>query len=249
MTSPSNTIRCTACGAEHQTTTTACPNCGGMLLVTAPFMGGGLRPSGSVECVADNPTPGGSAIQYVSPGGMYSHSTHSPTGIDVTLKGPVDIGRRSDTTVADRAVDLLRANGHEVRLITHTDALGEDRRVNCDGRTLAVQVIGVPTAPGFLADASRGSATTSWSVDQAADRVTEAVAKKAAHYSASDRAGMLLTVDIRVAGQLSSPEVVRNIEARHGDLPRLHGFAGVILSGPSDSRSTQIGSLKLPPSE
>jgi hypothetical protein len=212
-------------------------------------LGGGITPGGSVEVVSDNPVPGGSAIQYVSPSGMYSHSTISPTGIDLTIRGPIDIGRRSDTGVADRAITMLRNEGHEVILLSHQDAKGEDRKVTCDGRTLSIQVIGIPAVPTFLGEASRGSAATSGALGHVANWIADAVAKKGARYPEADKARMLLALDTRAVGVLSSTVVVGTVQRDHGDLPRRYGFAGVLLSGPSDSRSTQIGTLLLPPAD
>lgn len=238
---PTSHLRCTACDAILGASPSRCPKCGGPVqTMMAIDLGGSITPRGDLEVVADNPTPDGAAVQYVSPAGMRSHSTIGPGRVEATVQGPIDLGRASDSRVADRIIDQLRAGGREVEVLQHLDHDGEDRKIRCDGVDLTIQVVATPPDPGFLAQASRGSASTSVSIPQAAAWIADSVAKKGVHYPAATKARMLLAVDTRAAGVLSSSAIVAEIQQTYGDLADKHGFADVWLSGPSDSRSTRL---------
>lgn len=198
------------------------------------------RARGTVEAVADNPTPLGESIQYVSPSGMYSHSTLTPEELELTVKGPVDLGRRSDASVADRIIAKLRDDGRNVVVIPHEDSGGEDRKIRCDGDERIIQVVAVPGDPKFLAQASGGSASTTVPAPAAVEWIGRAVEQKAKRYSPEAKARMILAVDIRAAGVLATPTVVESLRKKYGDLCATSGFADIWLAGPSDSRSTRL---------
>lgn len=238
-------FRCSSCGARFLEQPAACPECGhapvGRLFGVS--VGGTLTPKGSLEVVADNPIPGGSSVQYVSPGGMHSHSTFADGEVQLTLSAPIDIGRGSDEAVADRVVAAMRNEGHRVEIFPHRDDHGEDRRIRCDDRELTIQVVGVPANSAFLGEASRGSATTRIPTSAAASWVADAITLKANKYSPEVRFSMVLAVDIRAIGVLASVEIVKELETTHVQVLARAGFAGAWLSGPSDSRSTRIPSM------
>jgi len=207
-------------------------------------LGGSITPAGSLEGVADNPRGDTQSIQYLSPVGSRSDSTLGRAGVEVTMRSPVDIGRRGEPVVVDRVISQLRADGREVTVLSHEDQRGEDRRINCDGENVTIQVIGVPSARTFLAEVSRGSASTSVSLDASIDWISDAVSKKAELYASVDRRKMLLAIDVRAVGVLVSPLVTTAIADRHGDLCQKAGFGSIWLVGPSDSRCTRLGSSR-----
>ena len=160
--------------------------------------------------------------------------------MELTLQGPIDLGRRSDIRVADRVISILRSEGQSVELLHHEDSHGDDRRIRCNGQDVSIQVVSVPTAPDFIRDASRGSANTVVSLSDAAGWINEAVTLKAGHYSTAAKAQMLLAVDVRAVGVLASPPVVAAVEQRFGDPCATHGFGAVWLVGPLESHSTRF---------
>ncbi len=207
-------------------------------------LGGSITLAGSLEGVADNPRGDTQSIQYLSPAGSRSDSTLGPAGVELTMRSPVDIGRRGESVVIDRVISQLRADGRAVSLLSHEDQRGEDRKIDCDGENVTIQVIGVPGAPTFLAEVSRGSASTSVSLDGSIDWIADAVSKKAELYPSFDRRNMLLAIDVRAVGVLVSPPVTTAIGDGHGDLCQKSGFGGIWLVGPSDSRCTRLGSSR-----
>jgi hypothetical protein len=180
------------------------------------------------------------AVTLKSFAGMRSKSALGPGGVEVTLQGPIDLGRRSDFRVATHVIDQLRADGRNVEVLTHTDKYGEDAQVRCDGEFVTIQVVSLRPTESFVAEASRGSATTLVPVAQAASWVNDAVRAKATQYGPDVRAEMLLAVDTRAVAVVALPQIVDAVHLQFGDLRSANGFGAVWLVGPLPSYTTRF---------
>jgi len=246
MTDRTTQYVCQGCGDARSELLPTCPACGGSYQLHE-F----IRVSDSIsfdereELVGQERDEDRHAIEFKSFDGMRAHSTLDASTVELILTGPIDIGRRSDGLVADRVISQLRADGHTVALLPHDDSGGEDRKVRCDDAALTIQVVGVPAATEFLAEASRSSATTVVPIAQAADWVCQAVAKRANKYSAIDKACTILAVDARAVGVLVSAPVVSALESSaDGNLCGASGFGAIWLVGPLDSLCTRLPSSR-----
>jgi hypothetical protein len=242
MSMPEPISRCNDCGHQWPSPAGPCLKCGSQNTgrLFAMSFHSVITPTATLEAVADNSRGDQQTIQYLSRSGGRADSTLGPAQLDLTLRRPIDIGKKGEPVVVERVLGQLRADGHTISTLSHRDELGEDHLVDCDGSEVVIQVIGVPTATDFIGEASRGSASTSVSLEQAASWIRDAVAKKQAQYAPAVRATMLLALDVRAVGVLVSPLVADELRARHGDLCSDSGFAAIWLVGPSDSRCTRL---------
>lgn len=237
---------CTACDHQWSDDATSCPACGRATVrrLFGNNVGGEIKPTGTLEGVADNPRPGQEFIQYLSPSGSRSDSALGADRLELTMRSPIDIGRNGESVVVGRVIAQLRADGRQVTLLPHRDERGEDGVILCDGKRVTVQVVGVPADHTFLAEASRGSASTTVPIDRAVFWIHEALKSKEAQYPLGDRAEMLLAIDVRAVGVLTSPTVTESVGVRYGDVCKDSGFGAVWLVGPSETRCTRLGSSR-----
>src|SRR5207302_161915 len=124
-----------------------CPSCGSRKIGRLSFMNFAASTGfhGALEGVADNTRGDVQYIQYLSPSGMRADSSLGPkTRVDLTVRAPIDVGRRGEGIVADRVLSHLRAETRTIVELEHNDAQGEDRRVKCDGEDVTIQVVAVP---------------------------------------------------------------------------------------------------------
>jgi len=197
------------------------------------------------QVVGRESRPGLEAIVFKSFDGMRSHSTLADATVQLTLSGPLDLGKRpTEARVAERVVSVLRADGRDVEMLAYDDPRGEDSKIKCDGAQVDIQVVTVPRATQFLSDANRGSASTSVPILQAAGWINDAVSAKAAHYSPVQNAQTLLAIDVRHVAVLATREVMQAIDETYGDPCSSHGFGAVWLVGPEDSLCTRFSSSR-----
>jgi len=232
---------CPTCGDVRGDRSPTCPRCG------VPYeervsihTEDSATMTDTEELVGEESRPGLEAVVFKSFDGMRSHATLANATVELTLRGPLDLGRQGEPRVADRIVSVLKSEGRAVELIPHEDSKGEDSRIKCDGTDINVQVVTVPGATQFLREANQGSASTSVPIAQAAAWINDAASAKAAHYSATQKAGTLLALDVRHVSVLASEQVVQSVERLFGDPCRSHGFGAVWLVGPLDSRCTKF---------
>jgi hypothetical protein len=198
-----------------------------------------------IEGLADNQRGDTQVINYFTPSGSRSDSTLSPTGVELTLRAPLNAGRNSEQRVAERVVSQLQREGRDAKVVEAKDDRGEDSVILCEGEKITVQVITVSPSTDFLRQASLGSASTAVTHEGAALWIATAVEKKQNKYSAGDRAHTLLAIDAQMVGVLVSPQMVEAVTQLHGDLCHQSGFAAVWIVGPSDSRCTRLGSSRI----
>jgi hypothetical protein len=238
--------KCVDCKFEWGTQTASCPDCGSTRVgrLFGKSFSRVVHPTATTEAVADNPRGDVETIQYLSPSGGRSDTTLSADQVELTLRPPIDMGREGEASVAERVLQQLRRDGRQVSSVPHSDDQGEDRQIICDGHTVSLQIVAVPSATQFLREASRGSASTTVSIDGAVQWVAHAIAKKQAKYASSDRANMLLALDARAAGVLVSTPVTTALAAKYGDICQRTGFGAIWILGPSASRCTRLPSSR-----
>jgi hypothetical protein len=234
---------CNDCDFRWGDPASDCPSCGSRKIGRLSFKNftasQGFR--GALEGVADNARGDVQHVQYLSPSGMRADSSLGPkTPVDLTVRAPIDVGRRGEGIVADRVITQLRAESHIIVELEHNDSGGEDRQIKCDTDKITVQVVTVPGAPEFFRDASHGSASTSVTPAEAARWIYEAVLRKKDQYEPDLRAQMLLAVDVRAVGVLVCSSIIEKLTAQNGALCETTGFGGIWLVGPSDSRCIRL---------
>ena len=238
--------RCADCTQEWADAATQCPACGssrvgrhfGVSMAASTVMKPGI------EGLADNQRGDAQVINYFTPSGSRSDATLDPTRVELTLRAPLNAGRKSEERVAERVVSQLQREGRDARVVEAKDDRGEDSVIVCDTERITVQVITVPPSTEFLRDASLGSASTIVTHEGAANWIATAVEKKQSKYSPADRAHTLLAIDAQMVGVLASPQIVKAVSQFHGDLCQTSGFGAVWIVGPSDSRCTRLGSSR-----
>jgi hypothetical protein len=238
--------RCSACEHVSPIEISHCPACGSALVgrLLALHLEGSITPAGTLEGVADNPRGDAQFIQYLSPVGGRSDSTLGPSGIELTIAAPIDLGRKGEATVVDRVIAQFRAEGVEPVQLPYRDDRGEDRKICFEDQEVTIQVVAIPGAPDFVAQASRNSASTSVTIDGAARWIYDVIKKKEGQYPRSDRQRMLLAIDARAVGVLVSPSVTSAVIGAYGDLCEQTGFGAIWIVGPSASRCTRLGSCR-----
>jgi hypothetical protein len=133
---------CEDCDFRWGDPTSTCPSCGSSKIGCLSFMNFAASTGfhGALEGVADNTGGDAQHIQYLSPSGMRADSSLGPTGLDLTLRSPIDVGRRGEGIVADRVLAQLRAESRTIVELEHNDPRGEDRRIKCDDDEITIQV-------------------------------------------------------------------------------------------------------------
>src|SRR6266568_4372988 len=88
-------FRCVDCAHVWQDVATSCPACGSGHIgrLFGMDLGGSVGASGDLEALADNRHDDVETIQYLAASGTRSDSTVSPSGVELTLRAPVDAGR------------------------------------------------------------------------------------------------------------------------------------------------------------
>jgi|SRR2546423_6470009 len=237
---------CLACRKVSSSPLPRCHHCGGALQERVS-----IQTSDSAtmiereQVVGRESRPGSEAIVFKSFDGMRSHATLADATVQLTLSGPLDLGKRpTEARVAELVVSVLRAEGRDVTILPHDDPRGEDSKIKCDGALVDIQVVTVPRATQFLSEANQSSAYTSVPILQAAAWINDAVSAKAAHYSPAQNAQTLLAIDVRHVAVLATKEVMQAVDEAYGNPCKSHGFGGVWLVGPEDSLCTRFSSSR-----
>jgi hypothetical protein len=236
---------CLGCGDVRADPAAVCLRCGGTLQERISIeTEDSARFSEKEEVVGQESRPGVDAVVFKSFEGTRSHSTLANSRVELTLSGPLDLGKPAEGRVADRIISALRAEGRSVDYLPHEDARGEDRKIRCDGTAVDVQVVSVPSDCSFLREASQRSAYTGVSILEAATWINDALSAKATRYSSAQKDATLLAIDVRHVSVLVAEEVVRTVEQTFGNPCTSHGFGAVWLVGPVDSRCTKFQSSR-----
>ncbi len=232
---------CLTCGDVRADHRPQCPRCGGVYQERVSIhTNDSATLTETEEVVGEESRPGLDAIVFKSFEGMRSHATLANATVELTLSGPLDLGKRAEGRVADRVISVLKSEGKTVEVMPHQDSKGEDSKIRCDGADINVQVVTVPAATQFLREANQGSASTTVPILQAAAWINDAASAKAAHYSPAQNAATLLAIDVRHVAVLASEQVVQAVEQAFGNPCTSNGFGAVWLVGPLDSRCTRF---------
>jgi hypothetical protein len=127
-----------------------------------------------------------------------------------------------------------------VKVLDGDDAKGVDRIMIVDGESFILQVTIVPQASTFWREASQSSATTQVSQPRAASWLREAIVTKSNTPSLQD-APVLLAVDVRHAGVVAMPPLLKEYLTNYVSPDREFGFASVWIVGPLPQYCCRLG--------
>jgi hypothetical protein len=201
--------------------------------------------AGSVGASAREPLEGGGErIRYSAGSGARSDSVLVDARFHVRAQPPVDVGRRGESQVFARVLDLLAASGRAALIEDSvTDSVGEDCVVQDRNERIAIQIVAASPREGFWRDAASGEGVAHGDLDQAVNWLREAIDDKARRYSTAQKRTMLLAIDLRHLGVLAVPAFVDAYLRAYGQ-PDEFGFGGIWLIGPTDDRCIRLGNSR-----
>ena len=186
----------------------------------------------------------GERIRYSAPTSARSDSVRTDGRVRATVEPPVDAGRSGEADVFARVLDVLAATGTTPVIKSRPkDDAGEDRAVKYGNEEITIQIVSGGPGTSFWKDVASGRGEIEADLETAAAWVRDAIARKSALYSPTQKSAMLLALDLRHFGVLADPQLATAYLRRYGS-PDGFGFGGVWLIGPTGDRCVRLGGSK-----
>ena len=242
----SRIIECLNCGAPFSEAVSPCKWCGGTIHMSISLVGDEIKSAiGQIGTVVETSSEDEQCIKYISPAGAQSNSSLTGHFLTISVKPPIDIGRRGESRVLACIKNNLIKVGKNLREPQASekakDNRGEDGVLIIDEHRIVLQIVTIRPDENFWRNVAKGEGVANAEISEVLKWINNTISNKAKLYENSFKLSMLLAIDVGHMGVIASELVGSLYIDAYGDPTIQYGFGGIWLIGPIENNIFILG--------